>query len=268
MKFNRLVFIIMSFSIITSLFIGSTNALEENEATATALWLNQPVNQGSIETVSIFFVNNSPQILQIYLVGIHFDWMDADQFVGNNLSDDPAIVPSNETYTFNLITVDIPEDASLGSHSYYVGIDGLEGDTSFSWNSQEFTLVVQGSLEVEYNNLKTTVSNKIDEAVTNNYQSSEAQSLLGQAQNAFSQAATSATNKNWDNAISLLQNASNYLEQAAAKEEEYIEKSSSFDPLLIIIGIGAILIVILLAIIFVRQKRAKAVPEEQKNTEI
>ncbi len=267
MKLNRLVLVIIYFSVISTLFVGSTSALEENEATVTAIWLNLPINQGNIETVTIFFVNNSPEELQIYFVGIHFDWMETDQFVGNNLSSDPVIVPSSETHSFNTIAVDIPADVSLGSHSYYIGIDGLEGETNFAWDSQTFSLVVQGSLELEYNNLATTISNEINEAVNKNYQSSEAQSLLGQAQNAYSQADSMANNNNWDNAISLLQSASNYLEQAEAKELEYTEKNS-FDPLVIVVGLGVIVIVILVIIIFVRQKRDNAALKEQNNNEM
>ncbi|MEJ2242088.1 MAG: hypothetical protein P8Y18_08100 [Candidatus Bathyarchaeota archaeon] len=267
MKLNRLVFVIICFSIITTLLIGPTNALEENEATASVFWLTEPINQGSIETVTIFFVNNSPQELQIYLVGLHFDWMETDQFVGNNLSDNPVVIPSYDSYTFNSIGVDIPADASLGSHSYYIGIDGLEDGEDFSWNSQTFDLIVQSSSEITYNNLETTTANKIDEAVAKNYQSSEAQSLLGQALNSYSQAIASANSNNLDYAITLLQSASNYLEQAELKEQEYIEKSGSIDPLVILIGIGVIVIVVLLIIIFVRQKRTKTVSKEQKSNE-
>lgn len=264
MKIIRLFFVIICFSIISALFIGSTNALEENDATVTALWLSLPINQGNIETVSIFLVNNSPEELQIYFVGLHFDWMESEQFLGNNLSNDPVIIPSLETYTFSPMTVDIPEDAILGSHSYYVGIDGLEGGSTFEWDSQMFTLVVQSSLEVEYNNLAATISNKIDVAIDKNYQSSDAKSLLEQAQDSYSQAVSLATNNNWDDAISLLQSTSNYLAQAEANEQEYIEKSGTFDPLVIIIGIGVIIIVILLVIIL-RQKRIKSISKEQKN---
>ncbi|MEJ2272889.1 MAG: hypothetical protein P8X91_10580 [Candidatus Bathyarchaeota archaeon] len=210
MKLNRLVFVIICLSIISAFLIGPTIALEENEATATAFWLTEPINQGSIETVTIFFVNNSPQELQIYLVGLHFDWMETDQFVGNNLSNDPVVIPSYESYNFNSIAVDIPE----------------------------------------------------------NYRSSEAQSLLGQAQNAYSQAISSADSSNWDYAISLLQSASNYIEQAEVKEEEFIETSGSIDPLVILIGIGVIVIVVLVIIIFVRQKRMKTVSKEQKSNEL
>lgn len=268
MKLNRLVFVIICLSIISAFLIGPTIALEENEATATAFWLTEPINQGSIETVTIFFVNNSPQELQIYLVGLHFDWMETDQFVGNNLSNDPVVIPSYESYTFNSIAVDIPADTSLGSHNYFVGIDGLEGGEDFSWNSPTFNLIVQNSAEITYNNLKTTISNKISEAVAENYRSSEAQSLLGQAQNAYSQAISSADSSNWDYAISLLQSASNYIEQAEVKEEEFIETSGSIDPLVILIGIGVIVIVVLVIIIFVRQKRMKTVSKEQKSNEL
>lgn len=267
MKLIRLVFIIICLSIISTLFIGSTTALEDNEASVSVYWLNQPINQGNIETVTIFFVNNSPEELQIFLVGLHFDWMESDQFVGNNLSNNPVIVPSSESFTFNPIAVDIPADASLGSHNYYVGVDGLEGGSNFEWNSQTFTLVVQNSIEVEYNNLETSVSNKINEAVKKNYQSSEAQSLLDQAQNAYSQAIVLANNNNLDNAITLLQSASNYLEQAEVKEQENIENSDFFDPLYIIAVIGIILIVVLVVIILMRQRRTKVSAEENKNNE-
>ncbi|MEJ2271581.1 MAG: hypothetical protein P8X91_03680 [Candidatus Bathyarchaeota archaeon] len=214
-----------------------------------------------------FFVNNSPEELQIYFVGLHFDWMESDQFIGNNLSENPVIIPSLETYTFGTMAVNIPEDTTLGEHSYYVGVDGLEGESPFEWDSQNLTLVVQSSLEGEYNTLATTIQNKIDAAIDKNYQSSEAKSLLVQAQNSYSQADSLSSNNNWDAAISSLQSASNYLEQAEEKEQQYIENRGSFDPALIIIGIGVVIIVILLVIIL-RQKRTKIVPKETKDDDI
>ena len=120
MKLIRLVFVIICFSIISTLFISSTIALEDNEASVSVYWLNQPINQGNIETVTIFFVNNSPEELQIFLVGLHFDWMESDQFVGNNLSNNPVIVPSSETFTF-ASSICRSSAASKGVATYLTG---------------------------------------------------------------------------------------------------------------------------------------------------
>jgi hypothetical protein len=71
--------------------------------------------------------------------------MQADQLFGPNLSDDPATVEANSVYVTQF-TMQIPTSATLGSHTYSVGVDGLDSSgTAFSFNSADATLQVVAS---------------------------------------------------------------------------------------------------------------------------
>jgi hypothetical protein len=62
-------------------------------------------------------------------IGIHFDWMASDGFYGNDLSSSPVTIPSQGTHLFDAFSIQVPSNASVGAHSYYVGVDGVQGST-------------------------------------------------------------------------------------------------------------------------------------------
>lgn len=266
MKPFRLMVIVACFSIICALFSGVGSALDQDEASVSLIWSNQTPYQGSSVTVSVFFASNCPEELTIYYLGLHFDWMALNSFVGRDLSDDPVTIPSYGSHIFSPMIILIPEDARVGIHSYFVGIDGLQGEsTSFSWDSQTLMLTIKDSEEKVYNELVTRVASNITEAVNATYQSSEAQSLLEQAENAYAQALSLANEENWEKAISALQNASTYLDQADVEEQNYIEAKSQQDQLLIIVGVVVVVVVaVLIIILMVRRKRKHTAPVGQR----
>lgn len=259
----RIVLIVACFSIICALFSGVVSALEQNEASVTLTWSSQTPYQGSRATVMVFFNSDCAEELTVYYVGLHFDWMDSDAFVGPDLSNDPVTISGYGSYTFGPISILIPANASVGTHSYFVGIDGLEGiSTNFSWDSQTLTMEIQ-NYEVEiYNVLITRVAGNITEAVNNTYQSSEAQSLIKQAENAYAQALSLANGGNWEEAIAALENADSYFEQANVEEQNYIvEAESQQNQLLIIVGVAVVAAVaVLIIILVVRRKRKETAP--------
>lgn len=265
MKHFRLVLIVACFSIICALFSGVGSALEQDEARVSSIWSSETLYQGSSVTVQIFFISDCSEELTIYYLGLHFDWMDSGRFLGYDLSDDPVTIPSYENHMFYSIDILIPEDASVGTHTYFVGIDGLQGgSTSFSWDSPTLTLLIQNFDEEAYDELITKVASNISEAVNATYQSSEAQSLLEQAESAYAQALSLANEEKWEEAISALQNASTYLEQADAEEQTYIETKSQQDPLLIIVGVAVVVVVAVLIItLMVKRKRKQTASVDQ-----
>jgi parallel beta-helix repeat protein len=148
-KLYRLLTIVACFSIICALFNGLGSALEDDEASVSVSWSSQTHYPGSNETVTVFLKSNYPETLTIFNVGLHFDWMVADSFYGLDLSGDPVTILSYGNHTFEPINFLIPDNASVGTHSYYVGVDGLQGTiqpTVFSWDSQTLTLQVQDPL--------------------------------------------------------------------------------------------------------------------------
>jgi len=267
MKPFRPLLMIACFCIICALFSSVGSALEQDEAKVLVTWLSQTPYQGSSVIVHVTFLSNCSEELTIYYLGLHLDWMDSDHFVGHNLSDDPVIIPSYGSHTFYSITIYIPENAIVGTHNYFVGIDGVQGEyTSFSWDSQVLTLLIQNSMEEVYDELITKVASNITEAVNATYQSSEAQSLLEQAENAYGQALSLAAEENLEEAISTLQNASTYLKQADVEEQNYIETKSQQDPLLIIVGVAVVVIVTaLIMALIVRRKKGSGFSSEDQD---
>jgi len=265
MKRFHLVLIVTCLNIICALFSGVVFALDQDEARVSVAWSSETHYQGSSPTVTVLLISDSSEELTLYYFGLHSDWMDSDRFIGFDLSADPVIIPAYGSHLFPTVTFQIPEDAIVGPHSYFIGIDGVQGEsTSFSWDSSTLTLLVQKSGIDVYSGLVTQVASDITEAVDAEYQSSEAQSLLDQAENAYSQALSYANEENWVEAFSALQTASSYLEQADTEEQNYVEPKSQQDPLLIIVGVAVVVVMAVLIItLIVRRKRRKTAPVDQ-----
>jgi hypothetical protein len=183
--------------------------------------------------------------------------MSADSFVGRDLSADPVVVPAYGFYVFDPMAISIPANVSAGLHSYFVGIDGTEGASliPFEWDSPPLTMEILDSNLKVFNALLPQVANNLSRAINATYQSAEAQSLLEQAQNEYFQAIASASAENWAEALSSLQNASNYLEQAEAAEQLYTEQNTGQQTLLLYLAIVAVVIAVSVIAVMVRRKR-------------
>jgi hypothetical protein len=152
MKSSRLLLIIACFGIICVLFssVVSTFAQDETGVTARVIphWSNETPAPGSTVRVDIFLINDYSEPLTIDHIGLHVDWMEEDSFYGYDLSDDPVTVQSNAGDYFPPIDVEIPQDASIGSHQYFVGVEGiLANSTAFTWDSEPRILQIQSSGE-------------------------------------------------------------------------------------------------------------------------
>jgi hypothetical protein len=147
MKPSRLLFIIACISSICALFIGVVSALDQDEARVLPIWSTETETffPGSSVTVRIWFTSAYSGTLTIYRVGLHFDWMDSGEFVGLDISNDPVTVLSNDSYTSPPINILIPQGVSSGNHTYFVGVEGVEGvSNSFSWDSLTRSLQIEG----------------------------------------------------------------------------------------------------------------------------
>jgi hypothetical protein len=143
--------IILTVSLVAALFIcmGVVSALNANEASVLTFPSSTTVQPGGTMSVRIIFNNNSTDTLQLTRVGLRFDWMSEGQFYGFDLSSSQAniTVPAGNSYPFEqAITIQIPTNVTLGSHTYYVGVDGTQGadNTAFSWDSPTTAIDVVG----------------------------------------------------------------------------------------------------------------------------
>lgn len=110
------------------------------QGTATGYWSVAKPSPGSYVTVTINFQSSSSSTLYVYAIGLHGDWMANDQFAGRDYSSSPEVVQTNGLIAPS-ISLQIPASASLGTHSYYIGIDGVDADgNNFSWDSSNYNI--------------------------------------------------------------------------------------------------------------------------------
>jgi hypothetical protein len=255
-------FIVISISII---FLGSglVSALNSNELSASLLWSSETLYAAGTVTVRVTLNSNYAGELKIQYIGIHFDWMPTDGFYGHDLSTSPVTISSGGSYLFNAFSVEIPYNASAGSHSYYIGVEGTEQSTSsasvstFSWDSPTATIQVSSVYQKICIDLKSEVQSKLNEAVSANYQNAEAKSLLKQAQTEYELATSYMDAEQWNDAMRSLETASNYLEQASIAEQEGGEPVSLLPYVAIAI---VVIIVVSLIVVVVLKKRKQTKP--------
>lgn len=232
-------------------------ALEQDDFSVSPSWSTPQYYQGDTVTLKLILSSNTSETLTVYYIGIHFDWMEEDSFHGRDLSSDPATIESSEVYVFDQMAITIPEDVSVGEHNYTLGIQVAEG-TSFtiiSWDSRVRKIYVQDAEAKVFNELVQNVTVKISEAINATYQSSEAQSLLEQAETEYQQAVGLSYNDQWAEAITHLQAAESYVDQAAAAEQQSSQQSADLQRLLIIIAPIAtgVVVAIIVAIMWRRR---------------
>jgi hypothetical protein len=131
----------VSFVLAIFVFSGIVSALEPSAISAYPVLSKQTLNIGSSVTVRITVQSNTDEQLLITHIGINFDWMDSGLFFGpkNNVP-----LAANDSYTTPPFTVQVPTNVTVGSHTYFVGVDGTEGtsQTDFYWNSTTATIIV------------------------------------------------------------------------------------------------------------------------------
>ena len=143
MKTTKIMFIVV-FALALFVFSGLVYAFDESSLRAYPIFSSQTPNIGSTVTVRITVQSNVDEELQISHIGVNFDWMDPSGFYGPDLSSNPAVVPSNGTYTTPPFLVQVPTNVTVGTHNYYVGVDGIESSNQneFYWNSTVTTIMV------------------------------------------------------------------------------------------------------------------------------
>lgn len=149
MKSSRLLLKIACLVIVCSFFNGVVSALEQEEARIIPMWSDVTPNPGTIVTLTVFFINDYSEPLTIDHIGVHVDWMeDEEGFLGHDISDNPVTVKSSNGTAFPPINVQIPQDATIGTHIYFIGVEGiLANSTKFFWDSPERILQIQSSGE-------------------------------------------------------------------------------------------------------------------------
>ncbi len=79
---------------------GFVTALNQDEASVHTFFSPSTLQPGQTVSATVFFTSNSSAAIQITRVGLNFDWMAADNFVGFDLSSQPITVQAGGTYNF------------------------------------------------------------------------------------------------------------------------------------------------------------------------
>jgi hypothetical protein len=253
----RLLLAVFACSLIAcAMFSGLASALSQEEATASVAWVPLAPLPGNSATASVIFINNSPDNLTVESVSIHFDWMGAGLYVGATLPN-PVTVPVNDSQVLSPLLINIPSNVTSGTHTYTVGIDGVQGTADFSWDSTQLMVTIgAGDSSLSFNSLNTTVAGKLSTAENANYRSSQAKALLQQAIDANTQAQSQAETQEWALATASLQTAFSLLDQAATAEQNY--KPTFWDQYLLMVIVGVVVaavVAVLLVLFMVRRKR-------------
>jgi hypothetical protein len=141
--------ILVAFVIMLFVCINSVSALRSDDCSAILTWTDQTgqqqvqplLNVGIPAYARILFGSNIAQEIEITRIGVNFDWMPPDNFVGINLEGNPAYVQGMGTYS-NLLKIDVPANVSSGTHTYYIGIEGKDASGNFSWSSSKLTVEI------------------------------------------------------------------------------------------------------------------------------
>jgi heme/copper-type cytochrome/quinol oxidase subunit 2 len=264
MKSFPRILIAVSIIIVCVFSVSLVSALEADEASVSLSWSSETIYQGGRVNVIITFQSNSADELDIEYVGIQFDWMASDAFYGRDLSANPVTIASGGSHTFEAIGINIASDVSAGEHSCFVGIDGVQNYLGFSWNSPSSTITILDASEKTFTELVVQVQTKINAAINASYESVEAQSLLQQAKDAYTQAHYYANDGNYQEAIASLETAADYVDQAEAAEQLAAEQSAQQQQLLLYIAIIVIVVVVVAVIAVIWRRKRKMKPKEEQ----
>jgi hypothetical protein len=132
---------------------GIVSALDSSDASATVYKSSETAHPAQSFGYRITFSSNTDQELIINHIGIHFDWMNEDVFSGKDLTNNPQTIPGHGNYTSDPIMLLIPFNVSVGSHTYFVGVDGVDASGNFTWNGPNETI------QVTYSNTGSTTPN-------------------------------------------------------------------------------------------------------------
>jgi hypothetical protein len=155
LKLKKFLGITLVLSLVTIIFISSgglVSAFSATDASVEVISIPMSIYLNGTTTVRMFFNSNFNQALQIEYVGIHCDWMANASFAGFDVSSSPITISAEgKHYLFNPINISAPATVTTGDHSYYVTIDGIQGDgSSFTWQSPDYIIHVYATEEEQF----------------------------------------------------------------------------------------------------------------------
>ena len=227
-------------------FSGTVFGLQQNQVSTTISWSKQVYYQGDEGSLTIALNSQCPDELKIHTVEVHFDWTNNHNASTLHLLENPVGIPSNGDYIFDSITFQVPQNATEESHNIKVKLSGTQHGIwwyDFEWISNETQIEIKTNYEQLYNQLNPQTSKNLTETQNANYQNPDAIELLNNATLEYNLAKSNANQKEWQQAVSHLQQVEDLINQAQQKEQTIIPTED------LTTTVGAIVILVVLGLI-------------------
>lgn len=122
---------------------GIASAFTSDQASATAYWSSPQLYRAQVAFVRIDFQSNASEQLQIWRIGVQFDWMNETDFMGTNYQSDLQTVGAYGQFVCDPFAVQVPYNITTGAHNYVIGVDGYDASgADFTWTSPSISITV------------------------------------------------------------------------------------------------------------------------------
>ena len=230
--------------------------LQQNQASVTLFWSKQTYSQGEDGIVTISFDNQCPEELKINKIQILFDWTTNQNGTFLDFSEDPVGIPSNDNQIFEPIFFNVPQNATEGSYSVVIKLEGLQHGIlwyDIEWTSIETQIEITTDYQQLFNQLNPGTLTNLTQAQNANFTNPNALELLNKAENEYNLATSYNHQEEYQEALSHLQQTQDYLTHALEKEQPF----TTTDDLTTTIGALIILVVLGLIVSIVFGRKTK-----------
>lgn len=133
--------ILVTFFIVIFASMGVACAETATISGSAQVFFDKTPSPGAFVTLRVNFQSAHSSALQLYRIGIHTDWQEANQYYTLTLTDLEQ-VEANGFYSKS-VSITIPQNTPVGTHTLTVAIDGYTSDgNTFSWDSSPQTFEV------------------------------------------------------------------------------------------------------------------------------
>ncbi len=139
MKSTKIVFIVV-FALAIMVCSGFVAAFTDNQASAEAFFSSPQLYRSQTAFVRVSFQSNTSEALQIWRIGIQFDWMNETEFIGTTYTTDMPSVEGHGSFVSDPIQFIVPYNITVGAHNYVIGVDGYDSTGgTFQWTSSSIS---------------------------------------------------------------------------------------------------------------------------------
>ena len=246
---RKIIFLLLVMLILLIQNISVTFGLEQDEVSIILDWSQESYFQGEEASLFINFSSQCPDELKIEKIEFQFNWTIFQHTKVIDFSEDPVGIPSNDNYVFDLVTFQIPQNATEGINSFKIRIEGMQHGLwwyDFEWISDQYELEIKTDYQYLFNQMNFEINEQFEEIYNANYQNQEAKDLLENAVNEYQLSISLADQNKWQEAILHLENTSDLLNQAQEKEQQPAvdELTSAITTIIILILLGLIVSII------------------------